>query len=89
MHNDLKGSSDLFGPSQIRAGRALIGWSQAEVAAAAGLSIPTVKRAEAGGSIAVSADAMDAIASVLKEAGVQFIAENGGGPGVRLRKNRY
>jgi hypothetical protein len=29
---------------------------------------------------------MLAIASVLKKAGVEFIAENGGGPGVRLRK---
>jgi transcriptional regulator with XRE-family HTH domain len=78
----------LFSPSQIRAARALVGWSQTEVAAAAGLSIPTVKRAEADGGIRVSEDALAAIASVLKKAGVDFIAENGGGPGVRLRKNQ-
>jgi transcriptional regulator with XRE-family HTH domain len=78
----------LFSPSQIRAARALVGWSQTEVAAAAGLSIPTVKRAEADGGIRVSEDAMAAIASALKKAGVDFIAENGGGPGVRLRKNQ-
>ena len=76
----------MFSPSQIRAARALVGWSQTEVATAAGLSIPTVKRAEADGGIRVSEDAMDAIASALKKAGVEFIAENGGGPGVRLRK---
>jgi transcriptional regulator with XRE-family HTH domain len=76
----------LFSPSQIRAARALVGWSQTEVANAAGLSIPTVKRAEAEGGIKVSEDALRAIADALKKAGVEFIAENGGGAGVRLRK---
>jgi transcriptional regulator with XRE-family HTH domain len=78
----------LFSPSQIRAARALVGWSQSDVAAAAGLSIPTVKRAEADDGIRVSEDALAAIASALKKAGVEFIAENGGGVGVRLRKRR-
>jgi transcriptional regulator with XRE-family HTH domain len=76
----------LFSPSQIRAARALLGWSQSGVAAAADLSIPTVKRAEADDGIRVSEDALVAIASALKKAGVEFIVENGGGPGVRLRK---
>jgi transcriptional regulator with XRE-family HTH domain len=76
----------LFKASQIRAARALLGWSQAEVATAAGLSIPTIKRAEADGGIQVSDDAVAAITRALKKAGVEFIAENGGGPGVRLRK---
>jgi transcriptional regulator with XRE-family HTH domain len=76
----------LFSPSQIRAARALIGWSQTDVASAAGLSVPTVKRAEAEGGIKVSEDAILAIANALKKAGVEFIAENGGGLGVRLRK---
>jgi hypothetical protein len=58
------------------------------VATAAGLSIPTVKRAEADDGIRVSEDAVLAIANVLRKAGVDFIAENGGGPGVRLRKNK-
>jgi transcriptional regulator with XRE-family HTH domain len=78
----------LFSPSQIRAARALVGWSQGDVAAAAGLSIPTVKRAEADDGIRVSEDALVAIAAALKKAGVEFIAENGGGVGVRLRKRR-
>jgi transcriptional regulator with XRE-family HTH domain len=76
----------LFSPSQIRAARALVGWSQTEVAEAAGLSIPTIKRAEADGGIRVSQDAVEAIADALRKAGVEFIAENGGGAGVRLRK---
>lgn len=76
----------MFKPSQIRAARALVGWSQTDVATAAGLSVPTIKRAEADGGIRVSEDAMLAIANALKKAGVEFIAENGGGLGVRLRK---
>src|SRR3979411_254516 len=83
---DLKGSSSLFTSSQIRAARALVGWSQTDVANAAGLSIPTVKRAEADGGIRVSEDAIDAIACVLKKAGGEVIAEHGEGPGVRLRR---
>jgi transcriptional regulator with XRE-family HTH domain len=79
----------LFSPSQIRAARALVGWSQTEVATAAGLSIPTVKRAEADGGIHVSDDAMVAIANALKKAGVEFISENGGGAGVRLAKRQH
>ena len=71
---------------QLRAGRALTGLSQAEVAAAAGVSIPTLKRAEAGGPIKVSEDTIATIARALEKAGVEFIAENGGGAGVRLRK---
>jgi transcriptional regulator with XRE-family HTH domain len=76
----------LFAPSQNRAARVLVGWSQSDVAIAAGLSIPTVKRAEADEGIRVSEDAVLAIANALKKAGVEFIAENGGGAGVRLRK---
>ena len=76
----------MFSPSQIRAARALVGWSQTDVATAAGLSVPTVKRAEADGGIRVSEDAMLAIANALKKAGVEFIEDNGGGLGVRLRK---
>lgn len=76
----------MFMAAQIRAARALVGWSQADVATAAGLSVPTVKRAEAGGGIRASDDAILSIVNALKKAGVDFIAENGGGPGVRLRK---
>lgn len=71
---------------QLRAARALTGLSQAEVAEAAGVSIPTLKRAEAGGPIKVAEDTVGAIAKALERAGVEFIAENGGGAGVRLAK---
>ena len=71
---------------QLRAARALTGLSQAEVAEAAGISIPTLKRAEAGGPIKVADDTIATIAKALEKAGVEFIAENGGGAGVRMKK---
>ena len=54
---------------QLRAARALAGLSQAEVAEAAGVSIPTLKRAEAGGPIKVAAETIEVIAKTLEKAG--------------------
>ena len=72
-------------PDQLRAARALLGLSQPEVADAAKVSSMTVKRAEESGKPAASSDAVAAIRAALESAGVIFIEENGGGPGVRLR----
>ena len=74
--------------NQLRAGRSLVGWSQAQVAEAAGISVPTVKRAEGSGVLRASENAVAAIRSALEAAGVEFIAENGGGAGVRLKHKR-
>ena len=71
-------------PAQCRAARALIEFSQAELAAKAKVGQSTVRNFEAGRTIPV-ANNLDAIRRVLETAGVEFIAENGGGPGVRLR----
>jgi transcriptional regulator with XRE-family HTH domain len=60
--------------------------TQAEVAQAAGLSVPTIKRAEGGGVLGASEDAISAIRNVLEKEGVVFISENGEGAGVRLKK---
>ena len=73
-------------PAQLRGARGLIGWSQTELAATAGLSLVTVKRYETGRGARVSTDAVERLCRALEAAGVEFIAENGGGPGVRLRK---
>jgi transcriptional regulator with XRE-family HTH domain len=75
-------------PAQIRAARALMGLSQAEVAERAGISVPTIKRAEADRGIRVSADVMASIRRALEKAGVIFVEEDGEGAGVRLRKTR-
>ena len=73
---------------QIRAARALLGWSQSELAERAELSLPTVKRVESGTGPRVSDEARACIQKALETGGVQFISENGGGPDVRLRKRR-
>jgi transcriptional regulator with XRE-family HTH domain len=64
----------------------LVSLSQADIAEVTGLSLPTIKRAESDRDVSVSTEAINAIRSALEAAGVAFIAENGGGPGVRLRK---
>lgn len=83
-----KGSRKIsfVSPSQLRAARGLIGWSQTELARQSGLSLPTVKRVEAELGIRVSDDARLKLRHALEAAGVEFIDENGGGAGVRLKK---
>ena len=73
--------------AQIRAARALLGITQAGLADIAALSSMTVKRAEGSGSPFPSPEAIVAIRNALETAGIDFIPENGGGVGVRL-KNR-
>ena len=83
-----KGSSpkDEITIEQIRAARALLGWSQTELAQRAELSLPTVKRVEINSELRVSSEARLRLRVALESGGVEFIHENGGGPGVRLRK---
>jgi transcriptional regulator with XRE-family HTH domain len=69
--------------AQIRGARGLLGWSQTELARAAGLSEPTIKRFETG-LAKVSEAAIAKMIAALEAAGVEFT--NGGEPGVRLRK---
>ena len=72
---------------QIKAARALLSWSQEQLAEAADISIPTIKRLEAqDGPLGGRSATGNKIHMALQTAGVEFIDENGGGPGVRLRK---
>jgi transcriptional regulator with XRE-family HTH domain len=73
-------------PAQLKAARALVGLSQPEVAQKTGLSTMSIKRAEGSGAPAASAEVVAAIRAALETAGVEFIAENGGGAGVRLKR---
>ena len=73
---------------QLRAARALLGWSQTELAERAGMSLPTVKRVETESGPRVSEDARYGLQRALELGGVEFIDENGGGPGVRLRRRQ-
>ena len=72
---------------QIRAARALLRWSAVDLADASVVAANTIRRAEvAEGPTTLTAANDLAIRRALEEAGVEFIVENGGGPGVRLRK---
>lgn len=72
-------------PAQLRAARALVGWSRDKLAGAAGTTERTIARFEDGlTSPRVSTAA--AIRTALEAAGVMFIDENGNGAGVRLAK---
>jgi len=74
-------------PSQIRAGRALIGWSQEQPADAADVSLSTVRdyEKERRGDILV-VGGLRAIRHALENQGVDFLRSEGDfGPGVRLR----
>jgi transcriptional regulator with XRE-family HTH domain len=73
--------------AQLRAARSLIRWSAEDLARETALSVATIRRAELSDSETSMTAANDlAVRRVLELAGVEFIDENGGGPGVRLRK---
>jgi transcriptional regulator with XRE-family HTH domain len=72
-------------PAQLRAARALVGWSRQKLAAAAGTTERTIARFEDGLTLPRASTA-SAIRTALEIAGVLFIAENGAGAGVRLAK---
>ncbi len=74
-------------PAQCRAARGLLGWNQQELAQRARVGIVTVHQFEAGLSQPRRAT-LDVIRRAFETAGVEFIDENGGGPGVRLRKRQ-
>jgi transcriptional regulator with XRE-family HTH domain len=74
----------MFTPSQSRAARGLLHWTQADLAEKAGVGLSGVRDFETERR-EVSADLQAAIRSALETAGVDMIPTNGGGPGVRLR----
>ena len=78
--------------AQIRAARALLGWSQPALAKESGVSLPTIVRMESHlGPGRSSAANVDAVRRALEKAGVLFLEAddaNAVGPGVRLRQDR-
>jgi transcriptional regulator with XRE-family HTH domain len=67
---------------QSKMARAALGLGVRELGAAAGVSPDTIVRFEKGE--ALQPRTVAAIRAALEAAGVEFIPENGGGPGVRL-----
>jgi ribosome-binding protein aMBF1 (putative translation factor) len=79
--------SAALSSAQIRAARALLRWSAADLAREAALGANTIRRAEvAEGRTSLTAANELAIRRAFETAGVEFIDENGGGAGVRLSK---
>ena len=74
-------------PGQCRAARGLLGWSQQTLADRARVGIVTVHQFEAGSSQPRRAT-IEVIRRAFETAGIDFIDENGGGPGVRLRRRQ-
>jgi transcriptional regulator with XRE-family HTH domain len=76
--------------AQIRAARALLRWRAEDLARESEVGIATIRRAELREEeTSLTAPNDRAIRRALEAAGVAFIDENGGGPGVRLRKSGH
>lgn len=79
MHNDMTSA-------QLRAARALLNWTVRDLSEKSGVHRNTITNLEAERPANNSTLIM--VRRTLEEAGVIFVAENGEGPGVRLRKQR-
>ena len=76
----------MITPEQCRAARGLLDWSQQELADRAGVGVVTVRQLEADTHQPRRAT-LNVIKGCFEGACVEFIDENGGGPGVRLEKS--
>ena len=80
------GPKTLLG-AQIRAARALLRWSAADLVRESGVSHATIHRAETrNGKTAMTFANATAIRHALEAAGVELLDENGGGAGARFLK---
>jgi transcriptional regulator with XRE-family HTH domain len=73
--------------AQVRMARAALNWTVRDLAEATHLHRNTITNIETGRYVGDPAT-LSAIEGVLRRSGVEFIDENGGGPGVRLRKRQ-
>ena len=74
--------------SLLRATRHLVKLSAEDLAERAKVGIATVRRAESEGGPKTSAVVLNALRLALEAAGVEFLATNDGGPGVRLKERK-
>ena len=73
----------MITPRQVRAARALLGWSQQQLADAAIVSLNAVARLERGEADSRSST-LTAVEKALTQAGIEFLSGGGRGEGVRL-----
>lgn len=74
----------MITPAQSRAARALVGMTQKQLADQCWFGLSKLQEFETGRKVSV--EVVETVESVLTAAGVEFIADNGGGAGVRLSK---
>jgi transcriptional regulator with XRE-family HTH domain len=74
----------MITPAQCRAARALVQWKMPDLATSSGVSVSTINSFELERRQPINAN-LAAIRAALEAAGVEFIPENGGGAGVRLK----
>lgn len=70
--------------AQCRAARALLGWSQDQLAAASKVAKATIANFEAGNRTPYPRTQADLV-KAMEEAGVEFLSEGEAGAGVRFR----
>jgi transcriptional regulator with XRE-family HTH domain len=75
----------MITPGQCLEARELLGWSRTRLGVRCGLSHTDLLRFEMGRQFPKS-ESLAAIQQALEEAGVEFIPDKGGGPGMRLSK---
>ena len=75
---------NMISPKQVKAARLFLDWEQRDLAHHSGLSLPTIQRMEKLGMERSQAGNVQRVQQALERAGIVFIAENGGGSGVRL-----
>lgn len=76
-------------PRLCRAARALAAWDQAQLAQASGVPKPTISAFEVKDEGArLTTMNNRAVVEAFEKVGLQFIPENGGGAGVRVRDRR-
>jgi predicted transcriptional regulator len=78
----------MLTPNQLRAARALVGWTRADLAKQSGVAVPTITGFELQGADS-KISTLHKLKRALEQAGVTFIDETDiNGPGVRLKKVR-
>ena len=71
----------------MKAARGLLGWTQADFSKRSGVSIAALKNIERkSGEVLAYQETVIKLSVSFEAGGIEFIEENGGGPGVRLQK---
>ena len=74
--------------SQLKAARALLGWSGKKLSEASGVGIATIRRLETGHLAVAHKPTVQALVFTLEHAGIEFTGDPNTNPGVTLHLNK-